>query len=289
MTEGPLPSGARILLFVPMYQCREQIVRVLDRLDSRYTGLIAEIAVIDNGSRDGGPEAAAAALARLHIPARLWVNRANYHLGGSHKVAFDLALREGFSHVLVLHGDDQADPDDLLPLLRSGAALHWDCFLGSRFSLDSRRQGYSQLRTVGNLVYNGLFCLATRRWLVDLGSGLNLFRMHWLRDRSYHLLADDLTFNYFLVLAMCARRARFRFFPISWREEDQVSNVRLFRQAWKTLGILASWCSAGPRWLRRPHGRFPPGSYQADVRYVNAAFTERAHASCAAIAPPPRI
>jgi dolichol-phosphate mannosyltransferase len=268
-------SNARILVFVPMYQCREQVVRVLARLDARYAGLIAEIAVIDNGSRDGGREAAAAALAQLNIPARLWANRANYHLGGSHKVAFDLALREGFTHVLVLHGDDQADPDDLLPHLRSATAQGWDCFLGSRFSLGSRRQGYSRLRTFGNFFYNGLFCLATRRWLVDLGSGLNLFRLGWLRDRGYHLLADDLTFNYFLVLLMCARRARFRFFPISWREEDQVSNVRLVRQAAKTLGMLASWCSAGPRWLRRPHGRFPPGSYRADVLFANAAFLAR--------------
>jgi hypothetical protein len=47
------------------------------------------------------------------------------------------------------------------------------------------------------------------------------------------------------------------------------------RQAAKTLGILAGWCSAGPRWLRRRHGRFPPGSYGADVLFANAAFLTR--------------
>ena len=39
-------------------------------------------------------------------------NRENYNLGGSHKVAFDYAVAQGFTHVIVLHGDDQADIAD---------------------------------------------------------------------------------------------------------------------------------------------------------------------------------
>jgi hypothetical protein len=53
--------------------------------------------------------------------------------------------------------------------------------------------------------------------------------------------SDTLSFNYYLLLASCARGAPLRFFPISWREEDQRSNVKMVRQAIGMLGMLARY------------------------------------------------
>ena len=71
----------------------------------------------------------------------------------------------------------------------------------------------------------------------DLGSGLNLYRVGYLMDRFYINFPNALTFNYYMVLAGVYRKSRFAFFPISWREEDQRSNVKLVRQALKTLTV----------------------------------------------------
>jgi glycosyltransferase involved in cell wall biosynthesis len=242
-----------MLAFVPMYNCERQVPRVLARISGPVLDHVDEVVVIDNGSADGSVAAAAAALARLTIPGRVLRNDGNYNLGGSHKVAFDLALAEGFDHVLVLHGDDQANIADALPALDAGRHRELDCLLGSRFSRGSRRQGYSTLRTLGNLAFNALFSLVTGRWIADLGSGLNVFSTAWLHDRFYTGLADDLTFNNHLLLAMVQRRARFAFFPISWREEDQVSNVRLLRQGRRTLGIALGYGLMRGSYLWRHH------------------------------------
>ena len=253
----------RILLFIPMYNCERQIVRVLGRIDSKAAELISQVLVVDNGSCDGSIAAAAAALDRLPVPGLVLRNDHNYNLGGSHKVAFAHAIAGGFDHVVVLHGDDQADIGDVVPLLSAGRHREVDCLLGSRFSRGSRRTGYSWFRSGGNLVFNSLFSLAAGRLLVDLGSGLNVFAVEWLRPRFWAGLADDLTFNNHLLLAMIQRRAQFAFFPISWRDEDQISNVRLFRQAWRTLEIVVGYGLLRGRYLWRRHALRPADDYTA--------------------------
>lgn len=259
----------RLLVFVPMYNCARQISRVIGQISGPLLTHVEEVVVIDNGSCDRSTAAAAHALAQLPIPARILRNDDNYNLGGSHKVAFDLAIAEGFDHVVVLHGDDQAQLADLLPELDAGRHLELDCLLGSRFSRGSRREGYSRLRTVGNMVFNTLFSVVTGRWIADLGSGLNLFSVAWLRDRFYAGLADDLTFNNHLLLAMVARRARIAYFPISWRESDQVSNVRLLRQALRTMGILLGYAVLRQRYLARHHAERSINGYTSTTIFCH--------------------
>lgn len=255
------------MVFIPMYNCSQQIARVIKRIRGPVLEHVDEVVVIDNGSRDASVGVAAQALAGLPVPARILRNDGNYNLGGSHKVAFDLAVAEGFDHVLVLHGDDQADIADAVPELARGRHRDLDCLLGSRFSRGARRAGYSHLRTAGNLAFNALFSAVTGRWITDLGSGLNIFSVAWLRDGFYSGLADDLTFNNHLLLAMVARHARMAFFPISWRETDQVSNVRLLRQGCRTLGIALGYALLRGRYLRPYRGGRPADCYTSTTLF----------------------
>jgi glycosyltransferase involved in cell wall biosynthesis len=234
------------LLFIPAFNCERQITRVLAQLDERALKQFREILVLDNRSTDGTVRAASDYIAEHGLPARVCVNRENYSLGGSHKVAFNYALEHGFEYVVVLHGDDQAKLADLLPHLEAGAHVGCDALLGSRFMRGSRLEGYSLLRTVGNRVFNVAFSLAARRWLTDLGSGLNLYRVGALQDRFYLGFADDLTFNYYMILAGCFLGFKQRFFPLVWVEEDQRSNVKMVRQATKMVRIVSSFL-ANPR------------------------------------------
>lgn len=256
---------SRTLVFIPMFNCERQIARVVERISPEAARFLDHVLVVDNGSRDGSVAAAIAALSRLPIPGTVLRNDDNYNLGGSHKVAFTYAITQGFDHIIVLHGDDQADIADAIPLLSARRHLEVDALLGSRFSAGARREGYSRFRTFGNIVFNGLFSLVTGRWLSDLGSGLNILAVAPLKDRFWIGLADDLTFNNHFLLALVNRRAVFSFFPISWREEDQVSNVRLFRQARRTLGIVLGYGLLRGRYLWRRHALRGPEDYTATV------------------------
>jgi glycosyltransferase involved in cell wall biosynthesis len=243
-----------ILLFVPAYNCEKQIGRVIARLDEPASRHFAEVIVVDNQSSDGTERAALAEIRRLrrsHI--KVLRNCDNYGLGGSHKVAFAYALGAGHDHVAVLHGDDQGRIDDLLPLLDQGEHRAYDCLLGARFHPASRLVGYSRFRTLGNRVFGLLFSVVTGRRLYDLGAGLNIYRTRILEDGFFNGFPDDLTFNYAMILAHCHLGHQFRFFPIEWREDDQVSNVKMVRQSLRALAILGSFALSPGRFMATDH------------------------------------
>lgn len=232
--------GDRILVFIPCYNCSAQIGRVLGQFTSgEMTPYFEEILVLDNGSKDDTVAQAVSAADEVSgITVTIARNRSNYNLGGSHKAAFSYALANGFTHVAVLHGDDQGSIRDLSDVLKSGEHRAYDACLGARFMKGSSLVGYSSFRIFGNHVFNTLFTIGTRWPVKDLGSGLNIFSRRVFEHEGVIRYADDLRFNIYLLLGMVRRQLKVRYFPISWREDDQVSNVKMTSQALKTLELL---------------------------------------------------
>ena len=149
----------RILVVIPVYNCAAQISRVLAQFsEPSVAAFFSEILVIDNGSRDNTREAAIGKAKELAL-GRITVarNKGNYGLGGSHKSAFLYASSGAFSHIVVLHGDDQGHIRDLVPVLKSGDHRRFDCCLGSRLDRLSCLRGYSRIRVAGDRIFNLLF------------------------------------------------------------------------------------------------------------------------------------
>lgn len=263
----------RILLFIPMYNCERQIVRVLNQLKGESAYYLAQVVIINNRSTDGGEAAVIRWLEEnpLSVPVALLRNDANYGLGGSHKVAFDYAIQNGFDYVIVLHGDDQGELANLLPYLKNRAYAGYDCFLGARFMKGSRLQGYSRFRTFGNHVYDLLFSLGAGHMVYDLGSGLNLYRVKALESRYYLHFKDNLMFNCYMLLASYYLGQKLRFFPIVWREDDQVSNVKMVNQAMRTLGMLWAYVKDKPSILTGEFRDTIIDDYTAQLVYATNA------------------
>jgi glycosyltransferase involved in cell wall biosynthesis len=256
----------RLLVFIPCYNCEKQIPRVLRQFTPEIAARFEEILVLDNGSKDGTLQAAADAIRALPgIRAKVAKNRDNYNLGGSHKAAFAYAAAQGYSHVVVLHGDDQGNIADLLPVLDAGLHRQFDACLGSRFMKGSRVLGYSAFRIVGNVVFNSLFSFGSSAKVLDMGSGLNIFGERVFRDPKVNRHSDDLRFNNYLLLSMIDDGLALHFFPISWREDDQVSNVKMASQAFRTLDILREYLLDRWRFRTADHRDRPRDAYVFDV------------------------
>lgn len=243
----------RLMLFIPAYTCAPQIGRVLGQVDPSNPHL-AEVFVVDNGSADGTPEAAIAAAARLTdtLPVHVVRNDANYGLGGSHKVAFQRCLDEGYDGLIVFHGDDQGRLSDLLDGLPDLWADH-ACVLGARFMPGSHLVGYAAHRIAVNIAFNLLWSGLSGAMMWDLGSGLNFYRRDFIEARLWETCADDLTFNYHLILRTVAEHWPIAFVPISWREEDQVSNAKLTRHGVQMLRITRDLALHRRALLRSDH------------------------------------
>ncbi len=258
----------KILLFIPAYNCEKQIARTLAKFNAAAPDVFTELLIIENRSTDNTLAVCQREIGKItHTKTTLIQNRENYNLGGSHKVAFNYALDCGFDYVAILHGDDQGDIADLVPRIQRGEHRLVDNLLGARFMPQSKLIHYSRFRTFGNLVFNQLFSLIWGKKLYDLGSGLNLYSTRFLQSRFYLHFPNALTFNYYLVLYSLFNQTRISFFPLTWREEDQVSNVKLFKQARRLLLILAQSLFSRRALINRSH--VPPQEYAYQIIATN--------------------
>jgi len=242
-----------IMVFIPMYNCENQITRVLKQFDEKICKYIDEIVIINNISTDKSENVAKKYLEQNLKDLKVTIirNNENYNLGGSHKVAFKYAKNNNYDYTIILHGDDQGNIKDILPLLESKEYLKYDCLLGSRFMKGSKLGNYSKFRTFGNRVFNIIFSICLNKNIKDLGAGLNMYDVKIFENEYYHKYPDRLTFNCFMLLATNYYKQNIKFFPITWREDDQVSNVKIVSQAKQTLGLVLTYFFKRGKYLNK--------------------------------------
>ena len=64
-------------------------------------------------------------------------------------------------------------------------------------------------------------------------------------------------------------KQRIRFFPILWREDDQVSNVKMVNQAITVLQLLGSYVVNKKKFAEEEHRDRLVAAYEADVVTTN--------------------
>jgi glycosyltransferase involved in cell wall biosynthesis len=245
-------SSIKILVAVPAYNCAPQIGRVIRQYGDSSLDAFVELVIIDNCSNDTTLEKAIDS-ASLYPNKRISIirNDQNYSLGGTHKVAFQYALEESYDGVVILHGDDQGSLSDIEPYLDAQNLVKYDCILGARFMKDSKLIGYSLIRVLGNTVFNLLYTICAQQRVFDLGSGLNFFSRQLILESIHKKMPDDLTFNCAFLLGIIAAKKSIQFIPITWREEDQVSNAKLWSMSIKLLKYLVKYVSSKKNYLNK--------------------------------------
>ena len=233
----------KVIVIIPAYNCAPQIKRVLAGFDKKLLSRVAEVIVVNNRSSDNTVSEAKKAINNIDsTKLRVCTNIENVSLGGSHKVGFYYGKSVKADYVAILHGDDQASTNELNILLDEiikNPSL--DAVLGSRFMKESILKGYSWKRIMGNKVLNFIYTIVILRKTYDLGSGLNIFKLSALESNEIINFGDDLGFNFDLLLYLYRKKASIKFIPITWKEEDQVSNARNFKVAKMAVVRLMKW------------------------------------------------
>jgi len=233
----------KIMLFIPVFNCEKQIVRVIKQFSKSEQQKFVEIIIIDNNSRDKTIIAAEQAARKIlqFCNIKILKNKENYGLGGSIKLAFNYAISKNYNYMVTLHGDDQANILDAIKIIQSKVFLKYDMCIGARFSRGSLLNGYSKIRIIGNKVLNFLLSKIAKRRIDDLVAGLNIYNVDLLRSKFYYNFPDDLTFDVHFLLYMIYKKKKFYFFPLTWREFDQVSNAKVLQQAFVIIKLLIKY------------------------------------------------
>lgn len=259
----------KVLVAIPSYNCAPQIGRVLSGFDEKLLARVDEVIVTDDRGKDDTGAAALDTLAKLpfdHSKIKVVRNDINLGLGGSHKMAFLYGEKMKADYVAILHGDDQAKTQELNRLLDAAAAdPELGAVLGSRFMKGSILKGYAWERIWGNRVFNLMYTILTGRHTLDLGSGLNLFRLKDLADHRYLGFDDRMTFNFDLLLDYYTKHTRLKFVPITWTEEDQVTNARNVAVGKRAMGQLLKWRFGQLKFAPQSADKYTSSPYQPEA------------------------
>ena len=229
----------KILLFVPCYNCSSHIISTLNNVKKNIDKMIDEIILVDNGSTDNTIQIIKKYLKDTNdLKIKLLVNKNNYSLGGSHKVAFNYALNNNFNFVITIHGDNQGDAKDIYSILNEKKYIDFDCFFGSRFHKNSKLKNYSKIRIVGNYIFNSVFSILLFKKILDIGAGINVYNKSFFQDKSFLRFPNSLMFNPYLHFYAILNGYKTKFFPIDWSEEGQVSNVKFFREVYSLVKLV---------------------------------------------------
>lgn len=226
------------LLFIPVYNCKIQVKRLINKLKKKNLDQIDEILFIDNQSSDETLETLIQESKNIKKKITIILNDNNYGLGGSHKVALNYAKNNKYNDLVIFHGDDQGNIEDIEKIINIDTQRKYEFILGARFMKGSVLNNYSFIRICGNIFFNFIFSFLTFKKLNDLGSGLNLIRLENLDIKKIESFPNNLTFNYYLILYICYFKKKFLFVPITWSETDQVSNVKYFKHVIQMIKII---------------------------------------------------
>ena len=224
-----------ILLFIPVFNCNKQIVRLIKKLEGENLDLIDEILIIDNRSTDNTVDEIKTLLVniKMNIRIKLIQNDYNYHLGGSHKIAFNYALENDYCGLIIMHGDDQTELNYLTHILNDKKN-----YLGARFHKDSILPGYSKIRILGNKLFNFFFSTIIKKKVFDIGCGLNYFNLKDFSNYEYLNYPDEILYPVYINMFILRNNLEFEWFPLKWEEKDQKSNARLFKDTFKLINLF---------------------------------------------------
>lgn len=230
------------LLFIPAYNCEKQILRLLQKFQNEDIKIYDKILIIDNASEDKTSQNAKQKIVEKKFQNFLVIkNNKNYGLGGSHKIAFKYAMENDYEYCCVIHGDDQGDICDLNRVVKQGEYTKYACVRAGRFKNGSKLYGYSLFRILGNKAFKYIYSIMIKKKIHDIGAGLAIYKMSEIKKTNYEYFVNDMSFDSFMILILDYYQLKFDFFNVTWREEDQVSNTKLFKTAIKILKNLISY------------------------------------------------
>jgi len=158
----------RIAVVVPAYNEAENVGHVLDRMPAEACGVPTAVLVVDDGSRDGTGDVAAAHGA---VVARHVINRGG---GAALRTGYRLMVESGARVVVTLDADGQHLPSEMERLVEPVLAGEVDLAHGSRVLGQADRNAFA--RELGIVFFNRLVSFITRTRVSDCSNGYRAVR-----------------------------------------------------------------------------------------------------------------
>ena len=225
----------RILIFVIAYRAEKTLNRVLDRIPGAlFENYQCEVLVVDDASTDR-TFAIGRTWQAAHPEHKVTVLRNEYNqgYGGNQKVGYRYAIKEGFDHVAMVHGDGQYAPEELPRLLEPLLKGEADMVLGSRMleARQARKGGMPLYKWLGNRVLTTMQNALLGSNLSEFHSGYRIYRVAALARLPFTLNANDFHFDSEILIQFLNAGLRIVELPIPTYYGDEICYVNGLKYA----------------------------------------------------------
>ena len=221
----------KILIFIPAYNVEKQIVRVLKKIPFNLLNAYhVQILIIEDNSKDSTRHVIEDYLktnANSHL-IHLLKNEKNHGYGGVQKIAFNYALRNNFDFIIMLHGDDQYEPEMLPEFILNLLSNNVDVVFGSRF-IDPKaplKGGMPLNRYIGNRAVTFIQNLIVGTKMTEFHSGYRAYKLNVLQKVNFQKNTNDFYFDSEIIIQMSKLNFKIKEIPITTIYADEISNLK---------------------------------------------------------------
>jgi glycosyltransferase involved in cell wall biosynthesis len=194
-----------VAVVIVAYNAESTIEWVLDRIPASFARSVGAVLVSDDASRDATVERAQE-WAETHQDVAVTVVRQtqNRGYGGNQKFCYRWAIRLGFQHVVMIHGDGQYAPElamaMVMPLLDGRA----EAVFGSRMLTrgSALKGGMPLYKYVGNRFLTWCQNMASGLRLSEWHSGYRAYSASILDRLAFDSMADGFEFDTQIILGV---------------------------------------------------------------------------------------
>ena len=209
-----VPPGKRILIVIPVYNERENIVGLLDQLLAIPPAL--DVLLIEDNSPDGTGAVVDAysrenpRVAVIHRPGKLG-------LGTAYVRGFAYAIGNGYDYVIEMDADNSHDPKYIAPFIE--AIEGYDLVIGSRYLKGVSSVNWPFWRLVMSYLANKYVRFVSGMPYTDCTGGYKIISRRALEAIDLReVRSNSFSFQFELLYRMHARGMRIREIPIIFYE-----------------------------------------------------------------------
>ncbi len=235
----PIHEQHKTLVFIVAFEAERHITDVLNRIPRLCLNAANfDILLLDDCSTDQTSEVAQNWVTENHVRnISILKGSINLGYGGNQKLGYRYAVDRGYQAVVLLHGDGQYDPANILQASHLIIEDSMDVALGSRMHAISsaRRGGMPIYKIVGNRLLTIAQNFLTGQNLSEFHTGFRAYSCRFLRSVPFELNSNGFDFDTEILLQAFHARAKLREFPIATRYGDEECRVDGLSYAWQVI------------------------------------------------------